>query len=306
MIILALVVAFLLWVLFVISPFILKARRERAQWRICLGCQTFHNAAGGFSWTAPFGNGWYRVEECTDCKRAAVRLSKQLARVVCALVFGCVSAPAGEIRIGQAGSRVVIPSDASDSLNVRSAVVDAPRMYGAVTKAGPVQDQQSRYSNPKSVQIRSHVQNTLPLATVASGEKSDWNQHSNRKGQANFIDRLAFVESRHNCAAIGDAGERGSWQLTEAAWADVNRIRRAQFLPEFPFIFAHDDGAAREYALQYLGLQSVKLSARLNRQPTESELLALWQLGFRGFQRCGFSLNHIPTSTRRAIERLQQ
>lgn len=89
--------------LVVASVFYANVRRERAQWRICLSCQTFHNHAGGFSWTAPLGNGWYRVAECRDCRRAAVRLANEFSRAVCLafLVFGCVSLRAGEIRVGQ-------------------------------------------------------------------------------------------------------------------------------------------------------------------------------------------------------------
>lgn len=98
---------------------------------------------------------------------------------------------------------------------------------------------------------------------------------------------------------IGDNGKaRGSWQMTEAAWMDVNALRRRQQLPEYPWEVAHDDGMAREYALQYCGILNRQLRAALRRHPSEPEILSAWQLGYAGFKKRGFS---VPKSIQKKI-----
>lgn len=118
-----------------------------------------------------------------------------------------------------------------------------------------------------------------------------------------FIDRIARIESGRNPAAIGDNGRAiGAWQISEAAWTDVNALRRAQMLPEWPWEAAHDLGVAREYALQFIGLLEHKLTASLSRRPTEAELYAAYAHGFAGFKRRGFSLKKCAPHVRRNIK----
>lgn len=117
------------------------------------------------------------------------------------------------------------------------------------------------------------------------------------------VERIAHVESGNDFQAIGDGGKsRGAWQLTEAAWLDVNSLRRAQLLPEFDWELAHDSEIAREYAVQYLGLLSRRLTTALRRAPSPAELYASYNLGFAGFQRRGFSLARCPIVTQRAAK----
>lgn len=400
--------------LLIVVLFCSHASRERAHWRICLGCQTFHNLAGGFSWTAPFGNGWYRVQECTDCKAIASlafyrRVFGPEAKIIdsekeCPGCHGAghVRTPSGAFECNRcAGSGIVVfLFVAIFSLNVRSAVVDAPRMYGAVSVSRRAD---AGASNPKSVQLRSHVHfcrkngiqtslinsffvgstptpatnfeslgnaavslstgqhirprcncikasqlnfdalaqgrnlvasvnprvgmargdNFAPQTKPESGGTAIQEKPRTIRGQSacptksdrpdrcgaisNFIDRLSWIESRSEDSAIGDGGKsRGRFQISEAAWADVNSLRRAQQLPEFDWLpFAHDEGTAREYALQFLGTLNRRLFTALGRSPTEFELIAAYQLGFDGFRRRGFNLARVPASTRVAIERLK-
>jgi hypothetical protein len=107
-----------------------------------------------------------------------------------------------------------------------------------------------------------------------------------------FLSRLAWLESRNDSSAIGDHGKsRGAWQMSEAAWEDVNRLRARQRLPLFDWSYAHDNGTAREYAVQYLGILTRQFStAHQGRNPSERQLIGMWRHGYRGMQRRGFFL----------------
>lgn len=122
---------------------------------------------------------------------------------------------------------------------------------------------------------------------------------------AQFLSRLAWIESRNNNQAIGDGGKSlGAYQFSERAWEQVNQLRARQRLPLYEWQAAHDPEISWEYCLQYTGWLNRQLTFALRRSPSSAELLATYQIGFTGFKRRGFDLNRIPKSTRDAINKL--
>ena len=108
----------------------------------------------------------------------------------------------------------------------------------------------------------------------------------------NFLDKLAVIESGGNPQAIGDKGRSlGAYQLSEAAWCDVNGERKAKGLKLYPWKYAHHPYISKIYAREYLQILQNDLRAALRRPPTEAELLSAYQSGITGFKRRGFSLN---------------
>ena len=114
-----------------------------------------------------------------------------------------------------------------------------------------------------------------------------------------FLDRLAHVESNNRANAIGDHGQaRGAYQIKRVAWADVNRKQKTAV----PFSMATNAVISRQFARSYLGLLESYLAATTRKPVSPESLYCAWNLGPRGFRRCGFSLKRCPKKTRRAAE----
>ena len=122
-----------------------------------------------------------------------------------------------------------------------------------------------------------------------------------------FLDRLEQIESRGNCNAVGDHGRaRGSFQLWEAVWRDANRAITSRGGMPVPFESATDRAASRLIARVYLQSLESRLAASLRTQPTPQQLLSAWNLGFRGFQRRGFSISRCPAITQRMAAEIRK
>ena len=89
-----------------------------------------------------------------------------------------------------------------------------------------------------------------------------------------FLDRVAWIESRNNPNAIGKAGERSAYQLTPKAVEHANRER------EWDKTFAVATRYhARAYARAYLIICERVLTKRLKRQPTKDEVYRAYNRG---------------------------
>jgi len=118
-----------------------------------------------------------------------------------------------------------------------------------------------------------------------SGERKESAYGKTCAGGPYFIDLLSWRESRNNDDAVGDHGDSlGRFQMSSAAWADVNSLRRSQRLPEFQHGFAFDPGISREYALQYLGILDRQFHRTFGREPSEAQLLSIYRKGFNGYK----------------------
>ena len=113
----------------------------------------------------------------------------------------------------------------------------------------------------------------------------------------NFLDRLAAVESGGNNQALGKKGERGAWQLSRVAWADVNRERARHGLKTHPHKDAHDPTVAREYAAAYVAI----LRRRIGGEPSEDAVCIAWNRGVRRARESGFRREEQPRATRRFL-----
>jgi len=115
--------------------------------------------------------------------------------------------------------------------------------------------------------------------------------------RADFIDRLAWIESQNNNAAIGRRGERGAWQLSRVAWIDVNRERARHGLALHPHKDAHDPAVAREYAAAYVSI----LRRRIGGEPSDDMVAIAWNRGVRRARESGFRRDEQPRATRRFL-----
>lgn len=118
-----------------------------------------------------------------------------------------------------------------------------------------------------------------------------------------FLDALAMIESGVDHTARGRAGERGAWQMKSEAWRYTTELRRRRQLEVHPFSSAANSMIGREYARTLLEDHRIRFINAYHRPPTASELYAIWNLGFGGFQRRG-SLEKCPALTRDAAQRL--
>ena len=89
-----------------------------------------------------------------------------------------------------------------------------------------------------------------------------------------FLDRVAWIESRNNPNAVGKAGERSAYQLTPGAVEHANKER------EWDKTFAVATRYhARAYARAYLIICERVLTKRLKRQPTQAEVYRAYNRG---------------------------
>ena len=96
-----------------------------------------------------------------------------------------------------------------------------------------------------------------------------------------FLDRVAWTESRNNPAARGKHGELGAWQLKAIAVTEVNRI--------WGWRLRHQDVCnpvvGRAAAQAYCLTLERALVRGLGRQPSQVELYRAYRLGAAGFMR---------------------
>lgn len=110
---------------------------------------------------------------------------------------------------------------------------------------------------------------------------------------------VAEVESGNNTQAVGKHGERGAYQMKEAAWKDAGlRLKE-----KWHYCYAHDKGISARHAEAYLAILSEGLTKLIGRKPTNQEIYAAYRLGLGGFRRYG-SYANLPASIRESCERV--
>src|SRR5688500_10900197 len=89
-----------------------------------------------------------------------------------------------------------------------------------------------------------------------------------------FLQAVRSVESSNGQFKFGDNGQSlGDYQLSEAAWLDVNEWRRVRSLKTYRYDQAVFNGFInRVYASNYLTILHAELSRKLKRAPTHAEL----------------------------------
>jgi hypothetical protein len=132
----------------------------------------------------------------------------------------------------------------------------------------------------------------VSCALVASA--TEW------KPTPEFLQAVRSVESSNGQFKIGDNGQSlGDFQLSEAAWLDVNEWRRLRSLKTYRYEQAVFNGFInRVYASNYLTILHAELSRKLRRQPTHAELYAAYNMGLAEFAGCNYRLNRVNAMTR--------
>jgi hypothetical protein len=95
------------------------------------------------------------------------------------------------------------------------------------------------------------------------------------------------IESDDGRFTVGDQGRSlGDYQISEAAWCDVNAWRKARGLPAFDYgKHVWSESMSRTYAADYLQILREQLKKRLHRSPSAAELYAAYNMGMSSFAR---------------------
>ena len=118
-----------------------------------------------------------------------------------------------------------------------------------------------------------------------------------------FLDAVAMVESSGRTNAVGDGGKAlGMFQLHRAAWEDAAKIDPT--LVKDYKTGALNPATARRAARVYFEILSARL-IRANVAPSPAALYAAYNCGFAGFSKRGFDLAKCPSSTQKAVKKLE-
>ena len=120
-----------------------------------------------------------------------------------------------------------------------------------------------------------------------------------------LVDAIKKVESYNG--KPGDRGRsRSHWQLSNAAWQDVNRIRKAKRLKTYTWQHGtRNEYISRVYATAYVDHLAQRISARLNRPATPREIYVAYNWGITRFERVNFNFNRAPRIVRERAQRVE-
>ena len=132
------------------------------------------------------------------------------------------------------------------------------------------------------------------VSCAVAGSATEW------QPSTEFLQAVRSVESSNGQFKIGDNGQSlGDFQLSEAAWLDVNEWRRLRSLKTYRYDEAVFNGFInRVYASNYLTILHGELRRKLGRVPTHEELYAAYNMGLSEFAECNYRLNRVNAMTR--------
>lgn len=139
-------------------------------------------------------------------------------------------------------------------------------------------------------------------ALVAHGNAATW-RPSDR-----LLHAVHRVESQHGLYTWGDNGQSlGDYQLSEAAWYDVNAWRKARGRPTYHYDqHVWNRKLNRTYAADYLTILQSELKKRLRRTPSEAEIYAAYNMGLTSFARCQYQLANVNPTTARKCQQVRE
>lgn len=119
-----------------------------------------------------------------------------------------------------------------------------------------------------------------------------------------LLHAVRFVESSHGLQTFGDHGlSLGEYQISEAAWLDVNSWRKARGLSTYKYDrHVWDKKVSREYAADYMVILYRGLEKHLHRAPTSAEVYAAYNMGLSAFAQCHYRLTNVNPTTARKCE----
>lgn len=130
------------------------------------------------------------------------------------------------------------------------------------------------------------------MAVVPLGAK-EW------KPSEEFLKAVCTVESSGGRFVVGDNGESlGDFQISEAAWLDVNQWRKARGLKIYSYRNVFNKQVNRAYAADYLSMLYGELNRKLKRAPTHGELYAAYNMGLGSFANVNYKLSRVNRVTK--------
>ncbi len=123
-----------------------------------------------------------------------------------------------------------------------------------------------------------------------------------------FLAAVKTIESSNGRFKVGDNGQSlGDFQLSEAAWLDVNEWRRARALKTYNYEEAvFNSFINRVYASNYLTILYGELTRKLRRAPTHAELYAAYNMGLATFAECNYLLSRVNAITRAKCQQITE
>lgn len=114
-----------------------------------------------------------------------------------------------------------------------------------------------------------------------------------------LLDAVRMIESGNGALVVGDRGKSlGDYQVSEAAWTDVSRWRKARGKRTYSYARnVFNPKLSRIYAADYLALLRQQLKNELRRTPTAAEIYAAYNMGMNSFAKCGFDLDRVNRQT---------
>ena len=108
---------------------------------------------------------------------------------------------------------------------------------------------------------------------------------------ATLLESIAMVESGQNRKAIGKAGERGMYQVGQAAWKDAEERLKAEGHYRFPWSKWRDATAQDMIAAAHLRILRKRFKADGYSTPTPEQLALAWNRGYEGAKSWNFAPN---------------
>ena len=99
---------------------------------------------------------------------------------------------------------------------------------------------------------------------------------------ATLLEAIAMVESGQNRKAIGKAGERGMYQVGQAAWKDAEERLKAEGHYRFPWSKWRDATAQDMIAACHLRWIRANFKRIGKLDPTPEQVALVWNLGWSG------------------------
>ena len=129
---------------------------------------------------------------------------------------------------------------------------------------------------------------------------------ANWRPSEDFLSAVRYVESYNGVFVRGDGGQSlGDFQISEAAWTDVNGWRKTRKLQCYNYDrHVFDRKLNRLYAADYLSILHQELTQKLKRAPTSGELYAAYNMGLSQFAQCKYRLNQVNPVTRRKCQQI--
>ena len=108
---------------------------------------------------------------------------------------------------------------------------------------------------------------------------------------ATLLEAIAQVESGQNRKAIGKAGERGMYQVGQAAWKDAEERLKAEGHYRFPWSKWRDATAQDMIAACHLRWIRANFKRIGKLDPTPEQVALVWNLGWSGAVARNFAPN---------------